>query len=202
MEEELLTYLQGYWQRIINELVQSLKDVGRYTSGNTASAIGSGFPRETEYNPATFISDGKYEVNIWMPEYYIFIDEGVSGAVNNTEISQFSYKDKGKGKGGRGQKGIPPISAIKKWMINKGIVGSDFRRARSMPRGAGRQSAIDATQTKLAYAIAYGIWRDGQEPTHFYSNVVNDNELATFEKELLESYGELVLNIIDITPTA
>jgi len=181
MEHELLPFLQTFWQKVIDDLVQSLKDVNRFASGNTAQAIGA-----FNLTPVTFISNSSFEITIAMPDYYKFMDQGVSGAKKNTNISPFKYTNK-----------RPPISAIRKFMLNRGIVGRDFRRARST-RGRKRGAAINSSLDNLAYAIAFSIWEKGLTPTHFYSDVVNDTLLANFERQLLDQYGKLVLEIIDI----
>ena len=182
MEKELFSHVDAFWQKVIDDLVKSLQDVGRYASGVTAQSIGS-----FNGTPVKINSDG-FEVTLYMPDYYKFLDEGVSGAVNNTNISQYKYSSK-----------RPPIKAIRKFMLNRGIVGNDYRQLKSQKRGQAKTDSIEKSLNRIAYAIAYKIWKDGQKPTHFYSNVVNDKLLLTFEKELLEGYGKLVLDIFDTT---
>ena len=191
MNDEIYDSLNGFWQKVIDDLVQSLKDVNRFASGVTAQSIGA-----FNVKPVTIISEG-FEITIAMPYYWQFMDEGVSGAKNNKKISQFSFKDKGKGKGGKGQKGLPPVSAIRKFMMNRSIVGKDFRAARES-KGKGRQQAIDKALNSLAYAIAYKIWRDGLKPTHFFSDVVNEKLLTKFENEIVNDYSQLIIDSIKL----
>lgn len=181
MENQLFPFLQSYWQKVIDDLVQSLKDVNRYASGVTAQEIGA-----FNVTPVKFISSELIEVTIAMPEYYKFIDEGVSGAKKNTNISRYKYTNK-----------MPPISAIRKFMLNRGIVSRDFRQIRSS-KGRGRNQSIDKSLNRLAYAIAYSIWQKGIKPTNFYTDVIDDELLTNFEKQLLDQYGKLVMNIIDV----
>lgn len=182
MDEELKSYVTDYWQSIIDALVQSLKDVGRYASGVTAQRIG-----EINTTPVTFIYDDELEISVSMPYYAKFMDEGVSGAVNNKSISRFKYTTK-----------MPPISAIRLFMFNRTIVARDYRKISNMKKSSARQNQIDKVQNRLAYAIAYKIWRDGLKPTHFYSKVLTDKKLVEFERELLKGYGRTIINIINI----
>ena len=180
MNDEIYDSLNGFWQKVIDDLVQSLKDVNRFASGVTAQSIGA-----FNVQPVTVISEG-FEITIAMPNYYIFLDEGVSGAVNNKGISRFKYTNK-----------RPPISAIRKFMMNRSIVGKDFRAARES-KGKGRQQSIDKALNNVAYAIAYKIWRDGLKPTHFFSDVVNDKLLTKFENEIANDYSQLIIDSIKL----
>jgi len=133
--------------------------------------------------PVTLISQG-FEITIALPYYWDFMDSGVSGAVNNTSISEYRYKNK-----------KPPISAIRLFMQNRGIVGKNYTKIRDMPRSEKRQRAIDEELNRVAYAIAYKIWRDGLLPTNWVSDVLNDNLLRRFEEQILNEYGRLIIEI-------
>lgn len=185
MNDEIYENLTGFWQKVIDDLVQSLKDVNRYASGVTAQSIGA-----FNAKPVTVISEG-FEITIAMPSYYIFLDEGVSGAVNNKGISRFKYKKP------LSSKTRPPISAIRLFMQNRTIVGEDFRKARSS-KGKNRQSNIDNALNKVAYAIAYKIWRDGLPKTNFFSDVVNEKLLTKFENEIANDYSQLIIDSIKL----
>ena len=85
-DKRLIGMLNQYWQKIVDDLIKSLYDVGRVASGATAQSIADG-----NANPITITSNG-FRIQIAMPDYYQFIDEGVSGAKKNTGISRFKYK--------------------------------------------------------------------------------------------------------------
>lgn len=182
--EELLA---SYWQKIVSDLVSQLEKAYPFSEGSTARAIG-----EDNANLIQITSQG-YLVTITMPDYYQFLDEGVSGAKRNTGISRFKYKDKGKGRGGKGQKGVPNLNAIKRFMDNRGIRSSTGKNTKS-----GRKRDDEKTRLSLAYAIAYKIWERGLEPTNFYSSVINDNEIIEFEKKILAQYRKYILAMVDI----
>jgi len=175
LKDQLFDSLLEYWQKIVDDLVQSLYDVGRVASGATAQSIG-----DLNTNLINITAQG-FRVTIAMPPYYEFIDEGVSGAKRNTGISRFKYKDK-----------IPPISAIRRFMLNRGINPTPKNTK------SGKRRDAEDIRNSIAYAIAYKIWSDGLQPTNFYSKVINDPKLQEFERRLLEQYSDFILDIIRI----
>jgi hypothetical protein len=184
-QNELYDSLTDYWQKIVDDLVKSLYDVGRVASGATAQSIGALNPM-----PITLTSTG-FKVQISMPKYYQFIDEGVSGTKNNTNISRFKYKTK-----------LPNISAIRKFMVNRGINDfSDIKSKRGYkPKNttSGKRRDAEEIRKSIAYVIARSIFENGVEPTNFYSNVINDQELIEFERQLFVEYRKYIVGLIKI----
>ena len=181
MNDEIYDSLNGFWQKVIDDLVQSFKDnYGNFPRSVTRQEIGG-----MNVTPVKVQAEG-FEITIAMPYYWQFMDLGVSGAVNNKGISKFKYTNK-----------RPPIKAIRQFMLNRSIVGKDFRAARAS-KGKGRQQSIDKALNNVAYAIAYKIWRDGLKPTHFFSDVVNDKLLTKFENEIANDYSQLIIDSIKL----
>ncbi len=175
-QSKLYNSLTDYWQTIVDDLVQSLIDVGRYASGNTAQSIGAMNPI-----PITLTSTG-FKVQISMPDYYQYIDEGVSGAKNNTGISRFKYTDK-----------MPPISAIRKFMRNRAIDPAKRSNTKS-----GKRRDDEDIRNSIAFVIARSIYENGLKKTNFYTNVINDQKILDFEKRLLDQYTAYIIGIIKI----
>jgi len=175
-DKRLIGMLNQYWQKIVDDLVKSLYDVGRVASGATAQSIADG-----NTNPITITSNG-FRIQIAMPDYYQYIDEGVSGAKNNTGISRFKYTSK-----------MPPISAIRKFMLNRGI-----DPAKESNTTSGKRRDDEAIRNGLAYVIARSIFENGVKPTNFYSNVINDKKLLDFESKLLDQYRKYIIDIIKV----
>lgn len=175
----LYDHLADYWQKIVDELVDSLYKVGKVASGKTVQSIG-------EFNPIPVeFSQGQFKINIYMPPYYQFLDEGVSGAEYNTGLSRFKYKQP------FSYKNAPPISVIKKWM---GTVRNAKWQVRNTVSGRNKQQKDQLTS--LAFAISRKIWSEGLDKTDFYSNVINDEELDRFQSELLEYWNEYITDIV------
>ena len=188
--------LASYWQKIVDELMQNIKDAYPFSQGGTAAAIG-----ENKGNLIQITSQG-YLVTITMPSYYQFLDEGVSGAIKNKNISRFKYKDGGKGRGGKGQRGVPNLGAIRRFMLNRGINTFEDIKSKRGFKGrntrSGKKRDAEEIRQNVAYVIAYSIWKNGQEPTNFYSSVINDQEILEFEKRILVQYKKYILSITDI----
>lgn len=202
-EEEIFFALAEYWTKVVQELKSSLIAAGRNASGNTASQFGVP-PDESQVNLVTVTSQG-YAVKLWMPYYYDFINKGVSGT-EITYATEYNYSDK-----------MPPISAIRNFMLNRGISKprkkerakdtnklkskiSRLKRKERTPkntRSAQRQD-MDSMLNGIAFAIAKSIQKEGLKPTKFYDNVVNSQKIAQFEQELLDKWGEYVLEVIKI----
>ena len=180
--EELLA---SYWQKIVSDLVSQLEKAYPFSEGSTARAIG-----EDNANLIQITSQG-YLITITMPDYYQFLDEGVSGAKRNTGISRFKYTNK-----------MPPISAIRRFMLNRGInTFEDIKSKRGYrPKNtrAGKNRDAEEIRKSIAFVIARSIFENGLEPTNFYSSVINDNEIIEFEKKILVQYRKYILSMIDI----
>jgi hypothetical protein len=177
MQKELYNKLDKYWQQIVDDLIQSLKDVDRYVSGETAQSIG-----EFNTKPVS-IEAGGFRILLNMPDYYDRLDEGSNGAINNKNRSQIKATR-------------PPIKAIRKFMRNRGIVPKNFRQSKnSKTKGGKRRSAEDLLDS-LAFVISRSIYENGTKKTNFYSNVVNDQRLLDFETNALEFYGDYIIKIL------
>ena len=195
-QSKLYDNLLDYWQKIVDGLVNNLEDEYKMSSGLTAQRVG-----QFNANPISLTSQG-FKITISMPDYYQFLDEGVSGAKFNKNISRFKYKDKGKGKGGRGQKGIPNITAILNFMDNRGIKSFDDitpkRAFKARNTKSGKKKDAQEIRKNVAFAIAYNIWKYGQEPTNFYSDVINDEQIVKLERKLLAQDQRYVIDIVRI----
>ena len=180
-QAELFNSLTQYWQKIVDELVQSLYDVGKVASGQTAQNIGAFNPKPVQ------LTAGGFRIQIAMPDYYQYIDEGVSGAEKNTGISRFKYKSP------FSWKNAPPISAIRKFMLNRGI-----DTARQSNTKSGKRRDAEEIRNGIAFAIARSIWSKGLKRTNFYSNVINDQELLEFEAKLIQQYRKYIIDIVTV----
>ena len=175
-QQILFNSLLGYWQSTINKFRLELEKAYPMSSGGTAAAIG-----EENANPITITANG-FKVEISMPSYYEYLDEGVSGAKYNKGISRFKYTDK-----------MPPIKAIRKFMLNRGINAPKKSNTKS-----GKRRDAEAIRNGIAFAIAKSIFNKGLKPSRFYTNVINDQQQIDFEKRLLEQFDGYVLSVVKI----
>ena len=179
-----------FWQDVIDRLRDNL--IERYPGSSLKTY---GLIEEPKFT----VGDRSYKIELIMPDYYAYMDEGVRGTgkfgknptvrMMRRNTGRFSFKDKGKGKGGRGQKGIPPIEGIRNFMRNRGIVGRTVKGKR------GTKSSTNQLDS-IAYSIAHSIWQTGLQQSDFYSDVVNDQLINNFADQLLEELGqEVIINI-------
>lgn len=114
---------------------------------------------------------GDYTVEIEMERYGLFVDKGVSG-INKRYGTPYSYKSKG---GKRGLKGMPPPSALDKWIVRKGIAPRD-KNGRLISR------------KKLQFLIALGIFKNGMAPSLFLTKPFR-TAMDKLPTEVYEAYG-------------
>ena len=185
IQDKLFDSLLDYWQKVVDELEKNLYIANKVASGKTVQSIG-----ELNQQPVTITASG-FKVQISMPSYYQFIDEGVSGAKYNTSISRFKYTNK-----------MPPISAIRKFMLNRGISKfSDIKPKRNYSgtnTKSGKRRDAEDIRKSIAFVIARSIYNYGLDKTNFYSNVINDKELLAFEQKLIDEYGDFILDVIKV----
>jgi hypothetical protein len=89
--------------------------------------------------------------------YGKFVDQGVNG-VQLKHGSPFSFKSKG---GVRGLKGMPPPSALDKWIVLRGIAPRD-------------KSGRFMTRKQTQFMIARGIFLNGITPSLFFTKTFED----------------------------
>jgi len=186
-EQELLfKYLLVYWQKLIDGFRLELERAYPLSSGLTAATIDEG-----NATPITITSNG-YKVTIVMPSYYEYLDEGVSGAKYNTGRSRFKYTNK-----------MPPISVIRKFMLNRGINSWDEIKSKNPGRvykntRSGKKQSAEEIRNSIAFVIAKSIYNKGTEGSNFYTNVINDKSILAFENKLRERFANYVIDVVKV----
>lgn len=183
-----LDFLETFFQTAIDKIVDNLstmkdsKGHNRFSSGVTAQEVGQPDNQQiTEYA-------SKWVVQIYMPYYYEFIDEGVSGWANEKKnTGRFKFKKNGR---------PIPREAILSFMRNRGIVYDGFQDDKKK-KGVKSKQTIKDKLNQLAYIIGRSIKRKGTEGVPFYSSVMTDDFFKSFETNFLDVYGDKVLNDIE-----
>lgn len=132
---------------------------------------------------------GDKEVSISMEDYWKFVDKGVQGngrgKSRNKRLkgvgSPFKYKDK-----------MPPISALKKYIMDKGISikgYSDKKRSLRKNIRSTRNNPID----NAAFLMARSIQQYGVEGSFFYSDVVNQKAIKQLIRKAERTLGQQVI---------
>lgn len=183
-----LDFLETFFQTAIDKIVDNLstmkdsKGHNRFGSGLTAQEVGQPDNQQiTEYT-------NKWVVQIYMPYYYEFVDEGVSGWQNQKKnTGKFKFKKNGR---------PIPREVILSFMRNRGIVYDGFQDDKKK-KGVKSKQSIKDKLNQLAYIIGRSIKRKGTEGVPFYSSVMTDDFFKSFETNFLDVYGDKVLNDIE-----
>jgi hypothetical protein len=183
-----LDFLETFFQTAIDKIVDNLstmkdsKGHNRFGSGLTAQEVGQPDNQQiTEYT-------NKWVVQIYMPYYYEFVDEGVSGWQNQKKnTGRFKFKKNGR---------PIPREAILSFMRNRGIVYDGFQSDKKK-KGVKSKQSIKDKLNQLAYIIGRSIKRKGTEGVPFYSSVMTEDFFKSFETNFLDVYGDKVLNDIE-----
>jgi hypothetical protein len=183
-----LDFLETFFQTAIDKIVDNVHtmiyDKGQGYSGSGNLAQGVGDPDNQKIAEYT----NKWIVQIYMPYYYEFVDEGVSGWQNQKKnTGRFKFKKNGR---------PIPREAILSFMRNRGIVYDGYQDDKKKKGVKSRQSIKDKLN-QLAYIIGRSIKRKGTEGVPFYSSVMTEDFFKSFETNFLDVYGDKVLNDIE-----
>jgi hypothetical protein len=132
---------------------------------------------------------GDKEVSISMEDYWKFVDKGVQGNGKGRTRgkrlkgvgSPFKYKDK-----------MPPVSALKNYIMLKGISikgYSDKKRSLRKNIRATKNNPLD----NAAYLMARSIQQYGMEGSFFYSDVVNQKAIKQLVRKAERTLGQQVI---------
>ena len=174
-DKRLFLMLTRHWQGVVNDLVKNLTEAYSGSSGLTRQSIGSLNKKPVE------VTTRGFKISISMPDHYQFLDEGVSGAKYNKNISRFKYTDK-----------LPPIKDIRRFMLNRGITEPLKANTRS-----GRKRDTESQLNSIAFAIARSIYEKGTKASHFYSDVINDKEILAFGQKVAAQYKDYILSVVE-----
>jgi hypothetical protein len=184
-------FLERFFQEAIDQIVTNLHDMkdskghNRYASGVTGQEVGA-----INKDMVNEYAD-KWVVQIYMPYYYEFIDEGVRGWKNEKRnTGKFQFK--------KNSRPIPR-KVILDFMLNRGIVFNGYkglRASKGISRTLKKQTIKDKLN-QLAYVIGRSIKKKGTEGVPFYSSVISEDFIRSFETEFLNVYGDKLLNDIE-----
>ena len=108
---------------------------------------------------------GALEMQFLGAGYAKFVDEGVSGTKKKYK-TPYSYTNK-----------QPPSGVIDKWAVRKGLSGTRDKKGRFIKRKS------------LVFLIARSIKLYGIEPTHFFSDALNEG-LKALPPEIARAYAK------------
>jgi len=166
-----------YRAELIADLRDSLIRVNRDQPGDLLQSV----------DAFVKVNSNNISFELVMNDYWKFVDEGVDGYKKSVG-SQFKYKKNTK---------VIPIDAIKKFIAARGIepamsisrnkrveaIKGKDKIAKFLKKGVIKKNREDAF-TSFAFAIGAKLKRDGQKPTHFFTDVINDDLKARLTKDI------------------
>lgn len=172
-EQTMENLLAGFANLVIDELQKNLDQENKNASSVLRQSIS--------------LTIGEKEVSISMEDYWKFVDKGVrgNGKGKNKRMkgqgSPFQYRDK-----------MPPISALKKFIMNKGISikgYSDKKRSLRKAIRSKKNNPID----QAAFLMARSIQQYGMDGSKFYSNVVNEKAFKQLARRAEQLLGQQII---------
>ena len=171
-------YILKFWDDKIKDIRESLKKAAPRGTGQTGAEI---------YFKPTTLSPKKFKIELIMPDYYLYLDEGVKGTNGGRRSTgRFSYKDK-----------QPPIGAIRNFMLTRGIVSANYRQIRKIKNKALKKKSIEKELNSVAFAIAKSIQQKGIGQTDFYKDNINPQAIKDFERGVLGLLSNALITIVE-----
>lgn len=166
--------LEDFAQLLIDEMQKTLDEKDRNASGLLRQSI------------TLTLDDNK--VSISMEDYWKYIDKGVQG--------------NGKGKSGKRLKGVgspykytdkmPPISALKTYIMNKGISIEGYSDKKRSLRAEIRKEKNNPLDN-AAFLMARSIQQYGIEASGFYTDVANNKSFKRLARKAEKLLGQQVI---------
>lgn len=155
-EKEVIANILAEWtQELIDDMTRDLQEKTRSKANQLAQSI----------LPDFVVSNTDITMNLYIADYYKFVDEGVSGIDQPVSGSPFSFKFRRPGK-----KFAKQISG---WIAQASVPDrtrkGDFDKDKPSP---------------LAYAIAGSIKKRGLQPKLFFKNNLNQDRIDDLNERL------------------
>ena len=169
-------------------------------AGLIASDIGENLRQPMQKSSDGSNASGKLEESIEVGPVKYF------GNTYNVEISMLDYW-KYVNYGTRGGRKMPPIQAIKKWIIDKklrlddgGLTKKGYKKPGTLIGSSKKKAVLGGQKVSIldfvAYKIALKIARYGTQGTYFVNRAVETN-MRAFSEELAKAIGKDIKNNLE-----
>lgn len=172
IEQSMETLLAGFAQLLIDEMQKNLDEENKNASSVLRQSIS--------------LSLGDTEVSISMEDYWKFVDKGVQGNGKGKK------RLKGVGSPYKFTNKMPPVSALKKYIMNKGISIQGYSDKKRSLRAGIRKKANNPLDN-AAFLMARSIQQHGIEASYFYSSVVNKKAFEQLVQRAEKLLGQQVI---------
>jgi hypothetical protein len=172
VEQAMIDLLGNFCELLVQDMQKNLAEKNRNANGLLSQSI--------------LLKVGENEVSISMQDYWKYVDKGVQG----------------NGKGKKRLKGIgspykftnkmPPVSALKKYIMNKGISIQGYSDKKRSLRAGIRKTPNNPLDT-AAFLMARSIQQHGIEASNFYTDVVNPKAFTQLVRRAEKVLGQQVI---------
>jgi len=160
---------------LIAELRQSLQDVNRVSTGALQSSIDVSYTK----------TEKGYLFSLIMDDYWKFVEKGVNGW-KIKHGSDYTYK--------KWTKNIPnePMQEfVRNRSLQLGNIPTHYKNSKGIfKKRKNKLSTLDASKA-LGAMIGHKIKEKGLKPTHFFTNVVNENWQERFIEDTLNEFERI-----------
>ena len=174
VEQAMIDLLGNFGELLVREMQKNLDDKNKNAGGLLRASI--------------LLHFGDNEISISMEDYWKFVDKGVQG--------------NGKGKKDKPLKGIgspykytnkmPPISAMRKYIMNKKISVAGYSDQKRSLKKKIRNTKNNPLDTR-AFLMARALMWYGMDGSQFYSDVVNANAFKQLARQAEKTLGKQVI---------
>lgn len=163
-EKEVIANILAEWtQELIDDMTRDLQANTKSKANQLAQSI----------QPEYIVSSNGLTMNLYLADYYQFVDEGVSGIEKPIAGSPYSFKFKRPGK-----KFAKQISG---WVAQAGVPDKT------------RKGKFDANKpSPLAYAIATSIKKRGLRPKLFFKSNLTADRILQLQDRLSEELSRQI----------
>jgi hypothetical protein len=170
-----------YKDSLTKDLIKSLEDVDRVSTGALSQSIRVDIDEE----------GGKMSFTMYMDDYWKFVDQGVNGT-KNRQGSDFSFKKKNISEDAT-------LDFIKHRGIGLGDLATHYTNSKNIRVRRKTVLAADKARKSLAWLIGRSISQKGIKPTHFFTDVVNDELKKELTKDISFALGRDILISFGLT---
>ena len=180
--------LNRYAELIVDEMRNNLLTAMRAR----ASEVGGIQPHASTLAQEMLFKVIDNVIVIEIPQYGIYIEEGVKGAkktYRESAKSPFQFKDK-----------MPPTSVFSGkfgWISQRGLIDKAKLRKKHKTKKQLREAVINENK-RLAFAIAKSIRDKGIKGYHFIQQTLNSNIIDAMVSELADNTSKEIIAIIDL----
>lgn len=161
-----------YRAELIEDIKGSLVRVKRDTPGDLLQSV----------DAFVEFKAGSLSFKLVMNDYWKFVDEGVNGTQVNVG-SQYNFKKSGK---------RIPIDPIKKFIASHGYAPNNLKKVNTTGKKVSRKSKqISRAKAfeSFAFAIGVNLKKRGFKPTHFFTDIINDDLKQRLQNDITKALG-------------